>query len=92
MKSGFALVVVYTLDNLRPYERAFRDNALKRNHVIKMGGCQCSRIAGKFSEATNIRAVIYCFLGYFVGRSVAECVDNVLESSVESKRKVKRGV
>ena len=83
---------VYTLDNLGPHERAFRDNTLKRNHVIKMRRCQCSWVASEFSKATDVRAVVYCFLGCFVGRSVAECVDNVLESSVESKRKVKRGI
>lgn len=52
-ESVLLLAVVDTLDDLRSDERAFCDNTLKRNHPIQVGGTQCPRIAGKFTEGSN---------------------------------------
>lgn len=39
LKPGiFLFAIMHTLDNFRPHEGAFRDNAFQRHHMVEMGG------------------------------------------------------
>ncbi len=55
----FLFIIVYTLYHLWANERAFCHDSFQRYHVIEAVGAKGPRVAGEFSEATNVRAIIH---------------------------------
>ena len=88
VKLLLVLVVVNTLDDLRPDKRSLCDDSLQRHHVVQLVRAECARIAGELAEAANVGAVVYD-IGAGLGlRAVGERFHDTLESAVEGFCKV----
>ena len=59
MKYVFFLIVVYTFDNLRPDQRALRDNSFQRDHMVQVEGAEGSRIAGVLAKTADVCTVVH---------------------------------
>jgi hypothetical protein len=57
-KLVFFFAIMHTLHDLGAHQRAFADDALHGNHVVKMDGAQGSRVACVFAKAANKSAVV----------------------------------
>lgn len=83
MELLFVLVVVHTLDHLRPHERCLCDDAFQRHHVVELIGAECARVARVLAEAANVGTVIYDIRTRLGLGAVGECFDDTLEGTVE---------
>ena len=52
-------IIVYAFHHLWANERAFCHYSFQGYHVIEAVGAKGPRVAGEFSEATNVRAIIH---------------------------------
>ena len=59
MEYVLLFIVVYALYYLWANERAFCYYSFQGYHVIEAVGAEGPRVAGEFSEATNVRAIIH---------------------------------
>ena len=59
MEYVLLFIIVYTFHHLWANQRAFCYNPFQGYHVIEAVGAKGPRVAGEFSEATNVRAIIH---------------------------------
>ena len=59
MEYVLLFIIVYALHHLWANERAFCYYSFQGYHVIEAVGAKGPRVAGEFSEATNVRAIIH---------------------------------
>ena len=59
MEYVLLFIIMYALYHLWANEGALCYDSFQRYHVIEAVGAEGSRVAGEFSEATNVRAIIH---------------------------------
>jgi hypothetical protein len=77
------LVIVYTLDNLGPDQRASRDDTLNGYHVVEVVGRQSPGIAGMEAKAASPGTVIHDLIVSLVWPRLGDSLDDLFEGMVE---------
>lgn len=83
MELLLVLIVMHTLDHLRPDKRCLCDDALQRHHMVELVGAECAWVARVFAEATNVGAVVHDIGSGLGFGAVGEGFDNALKGTVE---------